>query len=163
MKPVPGLSASNFRWCSSECEELAEKEFHKPFKNKGAFEELREHCSQQEFATRFPLLACRMAVASLPTFGDYWQQVNELCYAKTGDEIPPQWLQEYEMVRTALCNSMEGDVQVLFDVALTPEWYARLMGTLHLNCITVVVDDAESQQIRGTALYTLGSIFNHSW
>ena len=138
------------------------KEFHKPFQNEDAFKKLKNHCSEQEFASRFPLLAARMAVASLPTFGNYWQQVNELCYAKTGDEIPPEWLQDYEMVRDALCNSMEGDVQVLFDVALTPAWYSRLMGTLHLNCITVVVD-AGDQQIRGSALYPVGSMFNHSW
>ena len=57
--------------------------------------------------------------------------------------------------------SMEGEVEALFDMALTEQWYARLIGTLHLNCITVVID-AGGEQIRGTALYTVGSMFNHS-
>ena len=109
---------------------------------------LAAHCA--EHRVKFPLLALRMVGHSLNRgFADYWETIEELCFATVeaegADGIPQAWRDEHALLRDAVVGHVPGQPEVLFEHALTADWYARLMGRLHLNAVRVY----SSRQVAG--------------
>ena len=175
------------QFCSGYCKNSAWRGYGRALVSADT-SELTVYCAEHRL--KFPLLALRMVGASLHRgFSDYWETVEELCFATVegegSDGVPAAWREEHALLRGALVGHVKGDVGVLFEHALTEEWYARLMGRLHLNAVRVysareqrspraaqkqaenaaaaAVEAAPlAMEAHGTALYLLGSMFNHS-
>jgi len=161
------------RYCSTTCEEAAEREYAGCERAMDA-RELRAYCASR--GLKFPLLVAR--VASKIASGSLKQStVDWLCFAKGVErDPPPQWIEECAALRRAFGE----DSKISRDV-ITPAWYANVTTRLHLNSfrveIPIAVDPStmdfktamtaglgaiESGVASGTAIYKLPSLFNHS-
>ena len=152
-------------YCSAMCKNRAWTRFGRTLKAVPQAT-LQQRCA--EYRIKFPLLALRMAASSLSRgFASYWEPVSALCAATVEgdhtDGIPQDWHEEYNLLAEAMREGVAGDIEAVLEQALDASWYARLMGRLHLNSFRVYSGTAaDVQNANGSALYLLGSMFNHS-
>eukprot|EP00937_MAST-01D_sp_MAST-1D-sp2_P004270 g4270.t1 len=144
---VPGAAQhehGGLRFCSARCKDRARRSYGRVLAQgpADAALPLEAYCREQRL--KFPLLALRMAAASLCAregFDAYWRRVGRLCFATVemhgADGIPAAWHEEHALLRGALAPCLSGDVDGLFEHALGIAWYARLVGRLHLNTFRV--------------------------
>ena len=171
LRPLPEQSRvhtckhTGEQYCSGICKNRAWTRFGRTLKAVPQAM-LQQRCA--EYRIKYPLLALRMAASSLSRgFASYWEPVSALCAATVEgdhkDGIPHDWREEYNLLAEALREGIAGDIEAVLEQALDVSWYARLMGRLHLNSFRVYSGTAgDLQNANGSALYLLGSMFNHS-
>lgn len=168
------LRETDGAYCSTTCEEAAEREYAAWERDADA-RELEAYCAARG-GLKFPLLVAR--IASKIASGSLKQStVDWLCFANGVErDPPPQWLEECAALRRAFGE----DSKISRDI-ITPAWYASVTSRLHLNSFRVEIPTAvdpstmdfktavaaglgaiESGVASGTAIYKLPSLFNHS-
>ena len=149
------------KYCSKKCMIEASNE-HKKITGKLNLEPILEYSARS--GGKFILIVVRMVAASLLSgkeFQNYWRKINLLCYAGTdASNIPEEWVIEYEMIKKAYMKVLgDENGNKIFNV-LNIEWYAHLIGTMHLNMMSLNPDIGVG--CPSSILFFNGSLFNHS-
>lgn len=149
------------KYCSKKCMAEASNEYKK-ITDKLNLEPILEYSARS--GGKFILIVIRMIAASLLSgkeFQNYWRKINLLCYAGTNaNSIPEDWVNEYEMIKKAYMKVIgEESGKKIFNV-LNIEWYAHLIGTMHLNMMSINPDIGVG--CPSSVLFFNGSLFNHS-
>ena len=154
--------ASSHEYCCKRCKDEAFDQYRK-LTDKLNLDPILEYSARSE--RKFVLIIIRMIAMSLlsgKNFQKYWYKVNNLCFAgtPTNNEIPSDWEKEYEMVKKAYMSILGDDSGNKIFKVLNTEWYARLIGTMHLNMMSIDPDIAIG--CSSSILFYNGSLFNHS-
>lgn len=151
------------QYCSAACATTASSNWHPAACHK------REswHVLDEGVATlrKHPMLLQRLLAASLCSplgFEAYWDAVGLLTSSwVASDEPPPSMVARQEALKADLAGCVGGEVDKLFETALTPQWYSGVFGLLQRNAFAVPVSGVPVGQ-EGTALWLGVSLLNHS-
>jgi hypothetical protein len=153
---------SSHEYCSKECKDAALNEYKK-LSDKLNLDQILEYCARSE--KKFILIIVRMVAISLlsgKNFQNYWKKINNLCYAGIPDinDIPSEWIKEYKMLKDAYTKVLDEESGGKIFKVLNMEWYTRLIGTLHLNMMSINPDIGIG--CSSSILFFNGSLLNHS-
>ena len=142
-QPPPAASPSgSARYCSAACRAAHWGAGGQSLLD-GGMGELNAWCARE--GMNFPRLAAYALARSLSgerDFDAYWRAIHGLAYATPPPlaEHPRAFREGYALVKGAVLGAGKvggAGAATLFDLVFTPATYARLMGTLRLNSISV--------------------------
>ena len=174
---APAADAADGGHCSAACKE----------NSFASHDRLLDKCDLGQLgdgASRYPRLIARMTAAALltgPKFNDYWSMVLSLAAPNTRAQTHLE--AEFDALQRAFEPAIGADAtETIFAGPLPLEWYARLIGILHVNSIGMgqrdlgvqVADMNSASQLAvlqqkaaknpdiGVGLFPTASLLNHS-
>jgi hypothetical protein len=149
------------KFCSLECKSIAfgQGSTHNVLcgntgKSPEALLLLNTFCKEHNL--NFPRVAAAAVANSLTSdFEDFWIKTNRLASLSLGAEetLPASFTTSFTLVKQAVSRGLGGDTEAFFTHAFNLRAYARFMGTLRLNAISIkcplngkIVEDDEDHR-----------------
>jgi hypothetical protein len=133
------------KFCSKECKSIAfgQGSTHDVLcgntgKKPEALLLLNTFCKEHNL--NFPRVAAAAVAKSLTSnFEDFWIKTNRLASLSLGAEetLPASFTTSFTLVKQAVSRGLGGDTEAFFTHAFNLRAYARFMGTLRLNAISI--------------------------
>jgi hypothetical protein len=133
------------KFCSKECKSIAfgQGSTHDVLcgttgKSPEALLLLNTFCKEHNL--NFPRVAAAAVAKSLTSnFEDFWNKTNRLASLSLGAEetLPASFTTSFTLVKQAVSRGLGGDTEAFFTHAFNLRAYARFMGTLRLNAISI--------------------------
>jgi hypothetical protein len=133
------------KFCSKECKSIAfgQGSTHDVLcgntgKSPEALLLLNTFCMEHNL--NFPRVAAAAVAKSLTSnFEDFWNKTNRLASLSLGAEetLPASFTTSFTLVKQAVSRGLGGDTEAFFTHAFNLRAYARFMGTLRLNAISI--------------------------
>lgn len=174
------LRCDSAPFCSEACHKDALNSWHM-VEQRCDFDGLKEFCRKSN--RKYPLLAARLACMKIqrsmklgdPAHGVYLrgdEDMQSLCHVTTeaaaGSGVPEDWRVAYD----CMVQGMQ-EFSTIIQSLIPSEWFFCMMSRIHINSfkmdiIPAVTDSFSLAQAAfqststGSAVYLLGSMFNHS-